>query len=91
MRHYISDKQAKLRELAEECEECEWVWKGVNAMAYTDNKNMEISDHLQKLLKDKNHQIILAVPIESCHLNRKRHLVVISAPADRQKPLKHER
>ena len=60
-------------------------------MAYTHNKNMEISDHLQKLLKDKNHQIVLAVPIESCHLNRKRHLVVISAPSDRQKPLKHER
>jgi len=59
-------------------------------MEYTDNKNTEICDHLQNLLKDKSHQIILAVPIESCHLNRKRHLVVISAPAERQKPLKHE-
>ena len=60
-------------------------------MEYTCVSNTDISDHLQKLLKDKSHEIILAVPIESCHLNRKRHLVVISAPAKRQKPLKHER
>lgn len=59
-------------------------------MEYTCVSNTDISDHLQKLLKDKSHEIILAVPIESCHLNRKRHLVVISAPAKRQKPLKHE-
>ena len=51
----------------------------------SDSIDAQFSDNLQKLLIDESHKIILTVPLESCHLNRSRHLVIVSASASQGK------
>jgi len=34
----------------------------------------------ETLLLDESHKIVLTIPVESCHSNRSRHLLIISAP-----------
>eukprot|EP00092_Neocalanus_flemingeri_P019020 GFUD01020608.1.p1 GENE.GFUD01020608.1~~GFUD01020608.1.p1 ORF type:complete len:614 (+),score=162.31 GFUD01020608.1:132-1973(+) len=50
----------------------------------SDSMPAQFSDSLQNLLRDESHKIILTVPLESCHSNRSRHLVIVSSPASKQ-------
>jgi len=46
----------------------------------TNNTNVQITDKLNTLLQDESHKILMTIPLESCHVNRSRHLVIVSAP-----------
>ena len=50
----------------------------------SDSVDAQFRDNLQSVLKDESHKIILTLPLESYHLNRSRHLVIVSAPAGKQ-------
>ena len=43
-----------------------------------------IPDKLERLLRDESHKIVLNIPLESFHLNRSRHLVIVSAPVTKR-------
>ena len=47
----------------------------------TNNTNVQITDKFNTLLEDESHKILMTIPLESCHVNRSRHLVIVSAPA----------
>ena len=46
----------------------------------TNNTNVQITNKLNTLLQDESHKILMTIPLESCHVNRSRHLVIVSAP-----------
>ena len=51
-----------------------------------DHENLILKDKLcQFLIQDRSHQIVSVVPLESSNTNRRRHLVIVSAPADRDR------
>ena len=58
--------------------------EGVNATvegASLEGADVPIPDKLERLLRDGSHKIVLTIPLESFHLTRSRHLVIVSAPA----------
>jgi len=49
----------------------------------SDNANSQLANKLEELLQDESHKIVLTIPLESCHINRSRHLVIVSAPPNK--------
>ena len=49
--------------------------------APVESADVPIPDKIERLLRDESHNIVLTIPLESFHLNRGRHLVIVSAPA----------
>ena len=50
-------------------------------------RSQQLSDLSQfnSILRHQSHKILAAVPLESSNSNRRRHLVLISAPQDKAK------
>ena len=55
------------------------------------DRNKTFYDQIQSLLKDKSHKIISVVPLESSNHNRRRHLVLLSAPTERTRNVRNKR
>ena len=51
--------------------------------ALSDTANSQLAGKLESLLQDESHKIVLTIPLESCHANRTRHLVIVSAPPNK--------
>jgi len=48
----------------------------------TDTMSDNVEAQFSDILEDESHKIILAVPLESSHVNRRRHLIIVSAPSE---------
>ena len=55
------------------------------------DRNETFYDQIQSMLKDKSHKIISVVPLESSNHNRRRHLVLLSAPTERTRNVRNKR